>query len=37
MRILTHQELQNVNGGYALTGFNWGAAIGTIACAAFTG
>ncbi|MGF1736910.1 hypothetical protein [Photobacterium satsumensis] len=37
MRELNMNEIQQVNGGNALEGFNWGAAIGTVGGAVWTG
>ncbi|KID56900.1 hypothetical protein JF50_13505 [Pseudoalteromonas luteoviolacea] len=37
MRELNVREVQQVSGGDALRGFNWGAAIGTVGGAVWTG
>lgn len=37
MRELSINEVQQVNGGNPLEGFNWGAAIGTVGGAVLTG
>jgi len=37
MRELNVNEIKEVNGGDALTGFNWGVALGTVGGAVITG
>ncbi|TLX47093.1 hypothetical protein C1E24_09820 [Pseudoalteromonas phenolica] len=37
MRELNMKEVEQVSGGDALKGFNWGAALGTVGGAALTG